>query len=221
MVQNTAAYTAESLPRRYEGGRENKTKAGLVGVGHSGERKRGRKTNALSWGYIGSFIWPISSPSLMVRHLSHIPSPRVPTNEKTGFCGAMSIFTSLRYCLGDPADRSLLYIAMGFVPFGFFFDFLDGRVARWRKKSSLMGQELDSLADLVLPPIFPSPPPPPLTPLLKDLLRHGARLDSLLPRLPILPRHTNPLLLRSLRSFPSRALQRYRSNASQGCHWKE
>jgi len=69
--------------------------------------------------------------------------------ELNGFCGAMSIFTSLRYCLGDPADRFLLYIAMGFVPFGFFFDFLDGRVARWRKKSSLMGQELDSLADLI------------------------------------------------------------------------
>jgi len=30
-----------------------------------------------------------------------------------------------------------------------FFDFMDGKVARWRKKSSLMGQELDSLADLV------------------------------------------------------------------------
>jgi CDP-diacylglycerol--serine O-phosphatidyltransferase len=32
---------------------------------------------------------------------------------------------------------------------GLVFDFLDGRVARWRGKSSLMGQELDSLADLI------------------------------------------------------------------------
>lgn len=38
---------------------------------------------------------------------------------------------------------------MTFMPFGLFFDFMDGKVARWRKKSSLMGQELDSLADLV------------------------------------------------------------------------
>lgn len=38
---------------------------------------------------------------------------------------------------------------MGFVPLGLFFDFFDGRVARWRNKSSLMGQELDSLADLI------------------------------------------------------------------------
>ena len=29
------------------------------------------------------------------------------------------------------------------------FDFLDGKVARWRKSSSMLGQELDSLADLV------------------------------------------------------------------------
>jgi CDP-diacylglycerol--serine O-phosphatidyltransferase len=42
-----------------------------------------------------------------------------------------------------------LYLALAFLPFGLFFDFMDGRVARWRKKSSMMGQELDSLADLV------------------------------------------------------------------------
>ena len=35
------------------------------------------------------------------------------------------------------------------MPFGLFFDFFDGKVARWRQKSSLMGQELDSLADLI------------------------------------------------------------------------
>lgn len=39
--------------------------------------------------------------------------------------------------------------AMVLVPLGLIFDFLDGRVARLRHKSSLMGQELDSLADLV------------------------------------------------------------------------
>lgn len=29
------------------------------------------------------------------------------------------------------------------------FDFMDGKVARWRNSSSMLGQELDSLADLV------------------------------------------------------------------------
>jgi len=66
-----------------------------------------------------------------------------------GFCGIMSIFSSLRYCLGHPHDLSSLWLCMGFMPFGLFFDFMDGKVARWRKKSSLMGQELDSLADLI------------------------------------------------------------------------
>lgn len=55
----------------------------------------------------------------------------------------------MRYCLGSPADTTQLWAALAFMPFGLFFDFFDGKVARWRGKSSLMGQELDSLADLV------------------------------------------------------------------------
>lgn len=35
---------------------------------------------------------------------------------------------------------------------GLMFDFMDGKVARWRKSSSMLGQELDSLADLVSTP---------------------------------------------------------------------
>ncbi|KAF2400008.1 phosphatidylserine synthase [Trichodelitschia bisporula] len=69
--------------------------------------------------------------------------------ELNGFCGIMSIFSSLRYCLGAPNDFGPLYAALAFMPFGLFFDFMDGKVARWRKKASLMGQELDSLADLI------------------------------------------------------------------------
>jgi phosphatidylserine synthase len=70
-----------------------------------------------------------------------------------GFCGIMSIFSSMRYCLGPPSAHANLWAALAFMPFGLFFDFMDGKVARWRKKSSLMGQELDSLADLVSSPI--------------------------------------------------------------------
>ena len=62
----------------------------------------------------------------------------------------MSIFSSLRYCTQDhPSNYTNLYWALGFIPLGLFFDFMDGKVARWRKKASLMGQELDSLADLI------------------------------------------------------------------------
>lgn len=74
----------------------------------------------------------------------------------------MSIFSSLRYCLGDPSAMGNVWMALAFLPFGLFFDFFDGKVARWRKKSSLMGQELDSLADLVrwASSISPAPAPP-------------------------------------------------------------
>ena len=66
----------------------------------------------------------------------------------------MSVLASMRYCL-DPSDSPAnIYAALSFIPFGLFFDFMDGKVARWRGKSSLMGQELDSLADLVSVPIF-------------------------------------------------------------------
>ena len=66
-----------------------------------------------------------------------------------GFCGFMSILSSMRYCLGPSDSFGHMWAALAFMPFGLFFDFMDGKVARWRGKSSLMGQELDSLADLV------------------------------------------------------------------------
>ena len=65
-----------------------------------------------------------------------------------GFCGFMSITSSMRYC-ANPNEKQHLWLALGFMPFGLLFDFFDGMVARMRKKSSMMGQELDSLADLV------------------------------------------------------------------------
>ncbi|ODQ56456.1 CDP-diacylglycerol--serine O-phosphatidyltransferase [Saitoella complicata NRRL Y-17804] len=69
--------------------------------------------------------------------------------ELNGFCGIFSVFQSLRYCLGSPSDFSPLWVSMILMPLGLFFDFMDGKVARWRRKSSLLGQELDSLADLI------------------------------------------------------------------------
>ncbi|KAK0610458.1 hypothetical protein B0T17DRAFT_511959 [Bombardia bombarda] len=69
--------------------------------------------------------------------------------ELNGLCGIMSVFSSMRYLLGDPTSLGNLYASLAFLPLGLFFDFFDGKVARWRKKSSMMGQELDSLADLI------------------------------------------------------------------------
>ncbi|KAK5132956.1 hypothetical protein LTR08_008319 [Meristemomyces frigidus] len=66
-----------------------------------------------------------------------------------GFCGVMSILSSMRYCMSPPDKTADIWMSLVFMPLGLFFDFFDGKVARWRNKSSLMGQELDSLADLI------------------------------------------------------------------------
>lgn len=69
-----------------------------------------------------------------------------------GVCGSMSIFSSARYLVTLNTDY--LWMALAFPLAGLIFDFMDGKVARWRNSSSLLGQELDSLADLVCPFVF-------------------------------------------------------------------
>ncbi len=64
-----------------------------------------------------------------------------------GFCGVGAVFQAMKFLTGH--DRRHLYIAALLVPLALVFDILDGRVARWRHKSSPMGRELDSLADVI------------------------------------------------------------------------
>lgn len=64
-----------------------------------------------------------------------------------GFAGTGSILATLQYL--DTRDRRILWVAFALPPLGMVFDFLDGRVARWRHRSSPLGRELDSLADLI------------------------------------------------------------------------
>jgi len=64
-----------------------------------------------------------------------------------GVCGSFSVFSSARYLLTNDIDY--LWMALSFPVAGLMFDFLDGKVARWRRSSSMLGQELDSLADLI------------------------------------------------------------------------
>jgi CDP-diacylglycerol--serine O-phosphatidyltransferase len=63
------------------------------------------------------------------------------------FCGVGAIFAALRF-LQDGRDADLLR-GMALLPLAFLFDALDGRIARWRHKSSPLGRELDSLADVI------------------------------------------------------------------------
>ncbi|KAI0093958.1 CDP-diacylglycerol--serine O-phosphatidyltransferase [Irpex rosettiformis] len=64
-----------------------------------------------------------------------------------GVCGSFSVFMSAKYLLTNDVDY--LWSALIFPVAGLMFDFMDGKIARWRKESSMLGQELDSLADLI------------------------------------------------------------------------
>jgi CDP-diacylglycerol---serine O-phosphatidyltransferase len=62
-------------------------------------------------------------------------------------CGTGALFSSMTYLEND--DIKHIYFACALVLAALIFDILDGRVARWRQKSSAMGRELDSLADVI------------------------------------------------------------------------
>ncbi len=63
------------------------------------------------------------------------------------FCGTGAVFAAMRF-LQDGSVRDLL-IGMALIPLAFVLDALDGRVARWRQQHSILGRELDSLADVI------------------------------------------------------------------------
>lgn len=63
------------------------------------------------------------------------------------FCGTGAVFAALRY--GQDGQARFLLLGMALIPLAFIFDALDGRIARWRKTSSTLGRELDSLADVI------------------------------------------------------------------------
>ncbi len=62
-------------------------------------------------------------------------------------CGTVSIFLCLNYLdLGNP---HFIWIAFLLIPIALVFDALDGWVARKRQSWSILGADLDSLADVV------------------------------------------------------------------------
>ena len=63
------------------------------------------------------------------------------------FCGVGALFSVMTYL--QTREVRHLYFACGLIPLALVFDVLDGRIARWRQRSSAMGRELDSLADVI------------------------------------------------------------------------
>ncbi len=62
-------------------------------------------------------------------------------------CGMGALFSVMTYLQTNVSLH--LYLACGLIPLALLFDVLDGHVARWRRQSSAMGRELDSLADVI------------------------------------------------------------------------
>ena len=62
-------------------------------------------------------------------------------------CGMGALFSTMTYL--ETGNIKHVYFACGLVVAALVFDVIDGRVARWRQKSSAMGRELDSLADII------------------------------------------------------------------------
>ena len=64
-----------------------------------------------------------------------------------GIAGFGSVLLCLEYLVkGEPWS---INCAMLLLPIAAVFDFLDGRIARWRQENSALGAQLDSLADLI------------------------------------------------------------------------
>jgi CDP-diacylglycerol---serine O-phosphatidyltransferase len=64
-----------------------------------------------------------------------------------GACGAGSILALMQYMATN--DFDWLWCAIVLSPVALLLDFADGRVARWRRRSSPLGADLDSLADVI------------------------------------------------------------------------
>ncbi len=62
-------------------------------------------------------------------------------------CGTGALFSMMNYLQSN--DVRHIYFACALIFAAMIFDVLDGRIARWRQQSSLMGQKLDSLADVI------------------------------------------------------------------------
>ncbi|TXD33650.1 CDP-diacylglycerol--serine O-phosphatidyltransferase [Lujinxingia vulgaris] len=62
-------------------------------------------------------------------------------------CGVAAIFCCLNYM--DEKIDLYVWWAFGLLPLALVFDLFDGAVARWRRKHSALGADLDSLADIV------------------------------------------------------------------------
>ena len=80
-------------------------------------------------------------------------------------CGVGALFAVMSYLQSQ--DKLNLLFACALILLAFIFDVFDGRVARWRQKTSSLGRELDSLADVISFGVAPA------------IIAYGAGMDGL------------------------------------------
>lgn len=64
-----------------------------------------------------------------------------------GFCGAGALLAFMRFCVDG--ERAFFWLGTALLPVAFVMDALDGWIARRTGKGSVLGKDLDSLADIV------------------------------------------------------------------------
>jgi len=62
-------------------------------------------------------------------------------------CGVVAVFAVLSYV--ETGNPHRLLAATALIPLALALDVMDGQIARWRRRHSAMGRELDSLADVI------------------------------------------------------------------------
>jgi CDP-diacylglycerol--serine O-phosphatidyltransferase len=84
-----------------------------------------------------------------VKHFSMIRSFHLADffTAANGFCGVAAIFEAMKFL--NTGHLRHIYFAALLIPLALVFDILDGTIARSRHSASLLGRELDSLADVI------------------------------------------------------------------------
>jgi CDP-diacylglycerol--serine O-phosphatidyltransferase len=102
-----------------------------------------------------------------VKHLSMIRSFHLADWITLGnaSCGVAALFAVMSYL----QSQDVLHLLFGcvLILLAFVLDVFDGRVARWRQQTSLLGRELDSLADVISFGVAPA------------IIAYGAGMDGL------------------------------------------
>jgi len=83
------------------------------------------------------------------RHLSMLRTFRLAdlVTLLNGACGAGAVLAFMRFC-AEP-ERRFFWLGTALLPVAFVMDALDGWIARKTGKGSILGKDLDSLADIV------------------------------------------------------------------------